>query len=1034
VRSESDVARLARLGFADPRRAALHLDQLEASLAAPVAPDADPWSDDVASSPSVDLELVLADLAAAADPDLALLSLGRIADAGAPLHRVLADRAARRRLLAVVGVSAALADHLVAVPSDVNVVLDDDVALQRPTRDDIRESFLHAVGANPDASAPIATDATPARREALVRAYRRALVQLAARDLAHNWPVDDVAAELADLADGVLEAGLALARAERPQDAALTRLSVIAMGKAGGRELNYVSDVDVVFVAEPAQGVGMPPVDDTAAMAAANRLAAGLIRVLSDSGAGGAIWEVDAALRPEGKAGPLVRSVAGHTVYYERWAETWEFQALLKARPAAGDLEVGQAYADAVGPFVWTAARRPNFVEDVQRMRRRVEEHVPSDQRERELKLGRGGLRDVEFAVQLLQLVHGRSDVMLRSPTTLVALEALATWGYVGRDDASQLASAYRFLRRLEHRIQLQRLQRTHLLPDSDAELRRLGRSLGYRTDPAAELLEERRRHATVVRRIHEKLFYRPLLQAVARLEPGEARLTPEAARDRLVALGYVDPEGALRHIRALAAGVSRRAAIQRTLLPVLLGWFADAPEPDAALLAFRQVSDALGSTPWFLAALRDGSATAERLARLLSSSRYVTDLLLRAPEGVALVTDDAELRDLTEGGDDALLRAEVAAIVERNDDPIRAVEGLRALRRRELLRTASADVLGLTSLLDAQRSLTTISQVTLQGALQVALDSYERSTNQVLPTRMAIIAMGRFGGAEVGYGSDVDVMFVHDPKPDADGQVVDWLGEEVATRAAMTVANEVRTLLMAPSADPPLIVDADLRPEGRQGPLVRTLEAYAAYYRRWSSPWEAQALLRAVPVAGDVELGARFVELIAAVRYPVGGIGADELREMRRLKARMESERLPRGADPTLHIKLGRGGLSDVEWVAQLWQLKFAAAHPQMQTTSTVATLQAAADADLLTSSDAATLIEAWEFASRVRSAIVLARGRASESVPTDSAELAGVAHLLGYRAGERGQLLEDYRRTTRRARLVFERLFYGDGSGSVN
>lgn len=1033
MRSESDFGRLARLGFDDPRRAASHLDHLEDVLRTPPATQVFDVDADVhpllavrRDVPSVDLELVLEDLSKAPDPDLALLSLGRIADAGAPIHFVLADASARARLLAVLGASMALADHLVAVPGDVMVLLDDDTVLQRPTREEYRDAFLRAVNADPDKLAPRAPDADPDRRAALVRIYRRALVLLAARDLAHGWPVDDVAAELADLADAVLEAALAIVRADRPADAELTRLSVIAMGKAGGRELNYVSDVDVIFVAEPAVGIDTA-VDPDKAMAAANRLASALIRLVSEPGAGGAIWQVDAALRPEGKAGPLVRTVAGHVAYYERWAETWEFQALLKARQAAGDIEVGQAYLDAVSPFVWTAARRENFVSDVQQMRRRVEEHIPSDQRDRELKLGRGGLRDVEFAVQLLQLVHGRSDVMLRSANTLSALEALATWGYVGREDASQLAGAYRFLRTLEHRIQLQRLQRTHLVPESDVELRRIGRSMGFRADPANDLLEARRKQSQVVRRIHEKLFYRPLLQAVARLEPGEARLTAEAAQDRLVALGYIDPEGAMRHIRALASGVSRRAAIQRTLLPVLLGWFADAPEPDAALLAFRQVSDALGSTPWFLAALRDGSAAAERLARLLSSSRYVTDLLLRAPEGVALVSADDELvaRGVTGDDYDALL-AEAFAIVERNHDSVRAVESLRGLRRRELLRTSSADVLGLVSLPEAQRSLTAISAVTLEGALQSAIANYERTNDRPIPTRLAIVAMGRFGGAEVGYGSDVDVMFVHDPLPRPDGTPVDWQEEEVATRAAMTVANEIRTLLMAPSADPPLEVDADLRPEGRQGPLVRTLDSYAAYYARWSSPWEAQALLRARPVAGDMELRQRFTDVIDPVRYPAGGIGAEELREMRRLKARMESERLPRGADPTLHMKLGRGGLSDVEWVAQLLQLRHAAAYPELQTSDTVGVLQAAVTAELIDAQDAAILIEAWEFVSKVRNAVVLARGRATDSVPTDTTELASVAYLLGYPADARGQLLEDYRRTTRRARVAFERLFY--------
>ena len=442
---------------------------------------------------------------------------------------------------------------------------------------------------------------------ALAAAYRRRLLHLTARDLTGAVTVDVVGEELADIAAAVLEAALAVARAELPPGATPARLAVVAMGKCGGRELNYASDVDVIFVAEPVKDE-----DETAALATASRLAAGLIGVCARSTPEGSIFPVDPNLRPEGRAGPLVRTLASHRAYYERWAKTWEFQALLKARPVAGDMALGQAYADTLGPLVWQAARRDNFVEDVQAMRRRVEQSVPARQAGRELKLGPGGLRDIEFAVQLLQLVHGRTDETLRSPATLAALAALAAGGYVGRADAEELGAAYRFLRRTEHLLQLNRLSRTHTLPEDPAVLRRLGRAMrsndepneswyqpqvsGARSDPAAEFDEEWRRHARQVRRLHEKLFYRPLLDAVARLPTEAARLTPAEARARLEALGYADPAGALRHIDALTSGVSRRAAIQRTLLPVLLGWFADAAEPDAGLLAFRQVSEELGS------------------------------------------------------------------------------------------------------------------------------------------------------------------------------------------------------------------------------------------------------------------------------------------------------------------------------------------------------------------------------------------------------------------------------------------------------
>ena len=330
------------------------------------------------------------------------------------------------------------------------------------------------------------------------------------------------------------------------------------------------------------------------------------MRVCSDQTAEGTIWPVDANLRPEGKSGALVRTIAGHRAYYERWAKTWEFQALLKARPVAGDQELGRAYVETISPFVWSAAERDGFVDDVQAMRRRVLDHIPAHEAERQLKLGSGGLRDVEFAVQLLQLVHGRADEHIRDGATLSALAHLTRGGYVGREDGEALHHAYAFLRTLEHRIQLFQLRRTHVVPDDEAALRRLGRSIGFVKHPVDELDKAWRHHRREVRRLHEKLFYRPLLNSVARISGEEARLSPEQAGRRLAALGYADPKAALRHLEAMTSGVSRTAAIQRTLLPVMLDWFADAPDPDAGLWGFRRISEALGGTHWYLQPLGD--------------------------------------------------------------------------------------------------------------------------------------------------------------------------------------------------------------------------------------------------------------------------------------------------------------------------------------------------------------------------------------------------------------------------------------------
>jgi [glutamine synthetase] adenylyltransferase / [glutamine synthetase]-adenylyl-L-tyrosine phosphorylase len=1012
------AGRLARLGFADAARAERLLTDLGGTD-----------SDDPGNESAVDP--LLTALAAAADPDLALTGLARVfgatPDPSALRQALREEPDFRDRLTAVLGVSAGLADHLTRHPGDCELLRG---SVGRPDPAELREQMLRAVGADPRLAEPVAGQ-QPASESvaALAAAYRRQLLYLAARDMTAVVSVEEVVEELADIAAAVLEAALAVARSELPPGSAPCRLAVVAMGKCGARELNYASDVDVIFVAEPA-GAG----DETAALATAGRLAAGLIGVCARSTPEGSIFPVDPNLRPEGRQGPLVRTLASHRAYYERWAKTWEFQALLKARPVAGDMALGQAYADTFAPLVWQAAQREHFVEDTQAMRRRVEQSLPARQAGREIKLGPGGLRDIEFAVQLLQLVHGRTDEALRVPATLPALAALAAGGYVGRADAEELAAAYRFLRRTEHLLQLYRLSRTHTLPEDPAVLRRLGRAMRSfdlpngpwyqppasmnRADPAVEFDAMWRVHARQVRRLHEKLFYRPLLDAVARLPSDAARLTPAEARARLQALGYADPAGALHHIDALTAGVSRRAAIQRTLLPVLLGWFADAAEPDAGLLAFRQVSEALGESPWYLRLLRDETKAAERMARVLASSRYATGLLLRAPDAVAMFGDDAELapRSLT------ALSSEMMAAAQRYDDAAEAaVAAIRSVRRRELLRIAAADVLGGTDGLDATgEALTSVTRATVQTALAVAVRKVSAELRRPLPTRFAVIAMGRLGGHECGYGSDADVLFVHDPVP---GQP-----EREASDAAHAVAAELRRLLTLPVPDPALIVDADLRPDGRQGALVRTLAAYRAYYRGRSAPWEAQALLRAEPAAGDPELAISFVRMIAEFRYPLDGIDPAAVREIRRVKARVEAERIPRGADRALHVKLGPGGLSDVEWTIQLLQLQHAHAVPALRTTRTGEAMAAAVQDGLLTADDAAALIIAWQLAARIRNAIVLVRGRPSDTLPTRHGELTAVARLLSYPPGDAAQALEqDWRRAARRARTVMEPLFYG-------
>nr|WP_179519522.1 bifunctional [glutamine synthetase] adenylyltransferase/[glutamine synthetase]-adenylyl-L-tyrosine phosphorylase [Nocardioides perillae] len=996
---------LLRAGLQDADAALEHLASLADGETALADPDA--------------VDGLVAQLGRAGDPDQALAALARTAsrletthgdgERRALLDAVVDDDATARRLLGVLGASDALADHLARHPGQWRELTDPLLGTTRPPAYAVRAGLLAAVGADPDDALPTATRPDPVAVDALRVEYRRVLLRLAARDLAHDVGVDDVAAELSDLAAGTLDAALAVARARVGEQAATARLAVVAMGKCGGHELNYVSDVDVIFVAEPAEGA-----DEQVALKAATRLASALMQVCGDHTAEGTIWPVDAGLRPEGRSGPLVRTLASHEGYYERWAKTWEFQALLKARAVAGDLALGEAFTAMVAPRVWRVAETEHFVEDVQAMRRRVVEHIPAHEADRQLKLGSGGLRDVEFAVQLLQLVHGRVDERLRLPTTLSALAALTAGGYVGREDGEALHHAYAFLRTLEHRIQLHRLQRTHVVPSDEDALRRLGRSFGFTRAPAEELEEAWRHHRREVRRLHEKLFYRPLLTAVAQLPDDVARLSVEAARSRLAALGFVDPAAALRHLEAMTSGVRRSAQIQRALLPVMLAWFSDAPDPDAGLFGFRRISESLGGSHWYLRALRDEGQVAEHLAKVLASSRYATALLEREPEGVRLLGGDLGPRS------SEALTTEMLAAARRQGDATAAVRSVRAVRRRELFRIAAGELVGQVDVEQVGAALSRLTDATLEATLDVVRRSVaEQRGLDGAPTRLAVVAMGRYGGFELSYASDADVLFVHDPLPGAD--------PGAAASFAQACALELRRLLAAPASDPALEVDADLRPEGKQGPLVRTLSSYAAYYAKWSHVWEAQALLRADAAVGDPDLRSAFTALVDPLRYPAEGLAAADVVEVRRIKARVDTERLPRGADPQTHLKLGRGGLADIEWTVQLLQMRHAGRHEGLRTPRTLEALRAAVEADLLPPGDADELAAAWCLVSRVRNAVTLVTGKPGDSLPRDLRERAAVALVLGYGPGRSDEMVNDYLRTTRRAHAVVDRVFWG-------
>ncbi|PWF24513.1 bifunctional [glutamine synthetase] adenylyltransferase/[glutamine synthetase]-adenylyl-L-tyrosine phosphorylase [Ancrocorticia populi] len=1006
MREQSYTSQLRKAGFVEPARCASLLD--DPALA------------------GMEIGSFLADFHEVADPDQCLLALIRLAEAcqeaehSKALASLLGDSRSRRELFGLLGMSTMLGDFLISHPDRLKDVFAPGprgaCGIPRGDQADERASALTAVGANPSDAYPVSTE--PDAINALRAHYFTRIARVAAADLTCPDPLEampEVSARITDIVGGALEAGLAYARSE-VEGSEHVALTVIAMGKTGARELNYVSDVDVVYVASPTDD----SVDESQAMSLAAKLAAKLGQAVSAPAGEQALWMLDANLRPEGKDGPLVRTLESHVAYYKRWAKGWEFQALLKARPAAGDMALGQRYIDTLWPEVWEAASREHFVEDSRAMRRRVEAHVPHREEGRQLKLGKGGLRDIEFTVQLLQLVHGRSDDTLRTRSTLDSIAALRDGGYIARKDADLLDHDYRLLRTLEHRIQLQRLRRSHLVPSGEAELRRVARAMhceGITTGPEIDRVWQETR--SEVRRLHQAIYYRPLLPEAAKLSPDDISLDQDAAKARLASMGYLDPGGAINHISALTSGVSRTASIQRQLLPVMLGWFAAGPEPDRGLLAFRVLSEKMGRTSWYLRTLRDGGAAAERLCLLLSSSRYLAQNVPDLPESVGWLVDKKDLQPRTR----AELDAELASTIARRTSAEDIANAGRYMRRRELLRTAMGQVLGVVDAVASRAAVSRAAEIAISAGLTGAVRAACEAAHISGPvSRYSVIAMGRLGGAEMGYASDADVIFVHDPLAGAD--------EEEAQRVAVDVATRLSRLMGSLSGEPQIPVDYDLRPEGRNGRLTRSLAAYAEYYERWADPWEYQALLRARPIAGDAELGSEFISLIDPYRYPQRGLEPAKIREIQRIKARVETERIPRGISVQRHLKLGRGGLSDVEWTAQLLQLEKAGTYESLRVTSTLEVLAACEKAGILTSEQAEHLSEAWNMASLLRDMNFIGTGRSQgtkiDVLPHDLTDLGVVAALLGFESSQRLDVEEEYLRAARRARAVVEDVFY--------
>lgn len=861
---------------------------------------------------------------------MARVALGRVAETRAGREQ-LEQPGLIEAAVPLLGFSTAAADFLVRHPAEIARFAD----IRARTRTEL-ETELRA-------------DVARLGGEDGLRVFRRrGMLRVAARDL-EGATLEDVVTEVSCIADACLEEACRLVSPNLP-------LAVIGLGKLGGRELNYASDVDLIFVHADA---GPGPQEE------AERLGAALIRLLAEPTAEGIALRVDPTLRPGGRGGVLSRSLEATLDYYEWQSATWERQAMIKARPVAGDPWIGAAFVEGVAPFVYPAELAPRAIDDVRRTKVRLEEYVRRRGKElTEVKRGRGGIRDVEFAVQLLQIVHGRRDPRLREPNTLRALAALAEEGYVAQDDADALADAYRFLRRLEHRLQIVRDLQTHDLPADPHARATIARSLGL--SDAAALRNEHERQTELVRGIHERLFYRPLLEAFAGPVAPSPGVDRSATEELLAGLGFEAPSQSFEVLRRLVDPSTRMGKVLAHVFPVMASALALASDPDRALVRLERIADAVGDLHPPADALAADPAAAQRLGHVAAASGFATDLLVAAPDRLTALSDRGRVVDA---------QAALVAAVGRYAS--------RELQPRET-GTAIADV--------ADR------------VVREALEAAEPN----IP--FAVIGMGKLGARELNFASDLDVIFVYEG------------GGPDDVRRAVGVAERVMRRIRDAGWEP----DADLRPEGRNGPLARSFAGYLEYWERYADLWEFQALLRARHVAGDEQLGRRFVMSAGDFAYPPDGISVDRVAEIRRMRERIERERIKPPEGAKFHFKLGYGSLADVQFAVEVALMRFGGAHPQVRTNRTLDAVERLAEQRLLEQTVARDLGEAFVFLSDVKNALEVDRRLRAEAVPPSPEDQTALGRRLGYEEHPRQSFIDDYLRVTRRCRRAMERVFY--------
>ncbi len=891
----------------------------------------------------------------------------------------------------------------------------------------------------------------------LLRCFKRAeILRIAARDLNGLAPLEEVTAELSSLAAAALQVAYEVCRAclvreyglplvYTPNGSNEAEMTIIGMGKFGGNELNFSSDIDIIYFYESDKGETSGVDNGSGTIRGVvslhkffNKLGEMVSKALSQVTEDGFVFRVDVGLRPEGKSGDLAVSLRSAEIYYESWGQSWERTAMLKGRPVAGSQELGQRLLNTLQPFVYRKYLDYNLIEDMKNMKQKIDASLTrSMEGEVNLKLGRGGIREIEFFIQALQLVYAGKNPKLRERNSLKALATLLEARLISEDDHRRLTDAYRFLRTVEHRIQVVQERQTHNLPSKEEELLALSRRCGFlRSDGLLRFGQVLEAHRGNVSAIYGNLFH-------SRDEQLQQELTPEVlfvldpnadadlVKDMLAERRFEDVNRAYENLLALRVGpvkgnlTERSRRLLEKITPLFVQELFESPDPDMALTNLERFLSATGTRSSYYALLAENRETLKLLVSLFGMSEFLSKILIGHPELLDSMVNRNRASVVKTG---AAMAEDLAVMLEQADYFEDQLDVLRRYRNEEFLRIGLNDIHGRLGQSEITTQLTLLGETCLAAAYRLAVQELQRFGRPRYrfeggesEANLAVIGMGKLGGGDLNYHSDLDIIFVYDHQGYTDGNKQISNHEYFAKLAQKMIS----ILTMQTREGYVYKIDTRLRPSGNAGPLVTSLDSFLEYHRKEAQIWERQALTKARVVLGDERLAGQLHEVI---RHTVYGASIDDdgRREIHRLRMRMEHELAKETAD-SYNIKTGRGGMVDVEFIVQYLQLLHGCRYPELRTTSTIVALKEIASLRLLTGGDAETLHSGYKFLRKLENRLRIIHDYSVNDLSGPKSYLNKLARRLGYDPKLKNPgavLICDYEQVTGSVRECYDRV----------